>query len=119
MLREVEGYFVSGYADGGDAPTKKLELVPGAIEDADAFLTDSDGTRVHLEKVASLVEGFETPFGLELLSSVHWVASHEKLTEIEDIIEHTYAWNDNKKRFTRRQIGIAYNTLKDKGWLNS
>jgi O-acetyl-ADP-ribose deacetylase (regulator of RNase III) len=29
-----------------------------------------------LEKVGSLIEGFETPYGVELLSSVHWVACH-------------------------------------------
>ena len=26
-----------GYADGGDAPDKTLQLVPGAVEDARAF----------------------------------------------------------------------------------
>lgn len=30
VLREIDGYFVSGYADGGDAPDKELALVPGA-----------------------------------------------------------------------------------------
>ena len=34
VLREVEGHLISGYADGGDAPAKILELVPGAVEDA-------------------------------------------------------------------------------------
>ena len=33
VLHAVEGHFVSGYADGGDAPDKQIELVPGAIRD--------------------------------------------------------------------------------------
>jgi len=37
VLRMVEGHFVSGYADGGDARDKQLELVPGAIRDAKHF----------------------------------------------------------------------------------
>ncbi len=40
VLSAVEGHLVSGYADGGDAPEKELALVPGAIEDAEAFLAD-------------------------------------------------------------------------------
>ena len=38
VLRAVEGHLVSGYADGGDAPDKQLDLVPGAVDDARAFL---------------------------------------------------------------------------------
>ena len=29
LLHAVEGYFISGYSDGGDEPDKPLELVPG------------------------------------------------------------------------------------------
>ena len=38
VLHAVEGHLVSGYADGGDAPDKQIELVPGAVQDAEAFL---------------------------------------------------------------------------------
>src|SRR5215475_8581084 len=38
VLHAIEGHLVSGYADGGDVPDKQLQLVPGAIEDATAFL---------------------------------------------------------------------------------
>ena len=31
VLTRIEGHLVSGYADGGDAPRKQLELVPGAV----------------------------------------------------------------------------------------
>lgn len=33
VLNAIEGHFISGYADGGDAPEKELRLVPGAIAD--------------------------------------------------------------------------------------
>ena len=74
VLREIEGYFVSGYANGGDAPDKELTLVPGAVDDAETYLAHHPDTRAHFERVAELVEGFETSFGLELLSTVHWLA---------------------------------------------
>lgn len=73
VLNAIEGHLISGYADGGDVPDKPLELVPGAVEDATAFLRQHPDTRAHFDKVAALVKGFESSFGLELLSTVHWV----------------------------------------------
>ena len=39
VLHAVEDHLISGYADGGDNPAKELELVPGAVDDAAAFLS--------------------------------------------------------------------------------
>jgi hypothetical protein len=117
VLHAVEGHLVSGYADGGDTPDKQLELVPGAFEDADAFLIEHALTRSRFDRVSDLVEGFETPFGLELLSTIHWVANHEGAADAESTVALTYAWNDRKKQFSTRQIGLALDVLTKKGWL--
>jgi O-acetyl-ADP-ribose deacetylase (regulator of RNase III) len=119
VLTKIEGHLVSGYADGGDAPDKQIELVPGAVGDAEAFLNDKQETVGRFDRVGKLVEGFETPFGLELLASVHWVATREHATSAEDAAVKVYAWNDRKKRFSLRQIGIAFETLRMKGWLRA
>ncbi|MBS0471492.1 MAG: macro domain-containing protein [Proteobacteria bacterium] len=118
VLSAIEGHYVSGYADGGDAPEKELELVPGAARDADNFLSTKDNTRARFERVAKLVEGFETPFGLELLATVHWIAKHDKAASIDDIAGKVYAWNERKRQMTLRQIELAYSVLKKNGWLN-
>ena len=119
LLNVIEGHFISGYADGGDAPGKELKLVPGALEDANEFLKDKGETRTRLEKVSDLVEGFESPFGLELLSTVHWVVSKESSQSIDDVIAKTYAWSKRKKQFTQRQIGLALDVLKKKNWIKA
>ena len=117
VLNALEGHFVAGYADGGDAPDKQLELVPGAIEDAHAFLAHEAETRGRLERVFELVDGFESPFGLELLATVHWVASVQNAGAVDEVANQTYAWNARKKQFSRRQIELALNVLTDKRWL--
>ena len=117
VLRAIEGHLVSGYADGGDAPDKQLELVPGAVSDAGQFLAEDTQTNARLERVADLVEGFETPFGLELLATVHWVASRESADDAAEAVVRTYAWNDRKRRFSKEQIALAFNALRAKGWL--
>ncbi|MGB8703204.1 MAG: hypothetical protein WCD18_27610, partial [Thermosynechococcaceae cyanobacterium] len=103
VLNAIEGHLVSGYADGGDEPDKPLQLVPGAVEDATAFLQEYPETRDRFNRVAALVQGFESPFGLELLSTVHWIMKHNSVSSIDEVINFTYAWNDRKRKFTPRQ----------------
>ncbi|RLA39196.1 MAG: Appr-1-p processing protein [Gammaproteobacteria bacterium] len=116
VLNSIEGHLVSGYADGGDAPDKPLQLVPGAVEDATHFLQQHPKTQERFNKVSKLVEGFESPFGLELLSTVHWVIKHEAAETLDDVVRLTYAWNERKRQFTTRQIELAIEVLGNKGW---
>lgn len=117
VLRRMDGHLISGYADGGDRPDKQLELVPGALEDATTFLDSHPTTREHARRVSTLVSGYETPFGLELLSTVHWVIQHEAAHDLESAREAVYAWSERKRRFTSDQIDLAFTTLNDKGWI--
>lgn len=118
VLHAIEGYMISGYAAGGDAPAKELTLVPGATEDAARLIEAEEHTttRTHFERVAELIEGFESPYGLELLASAHWLMCRENLTSRDDLVAGFHGWNERKRRFTPRQIGIAAKALERKGW---
>ena len=117
LLNEVEGHLVSGYRDGVDEPDKPLELVPGAIGDAVRFLESYPDTKMRLEKVTKLAEGFESSFGLELLATVHWVASENPSATAQEVINKTYAWGIRKRQFSERHIRLALQMLDSKGWL--
>ena len=117
VLNTIEGHFISGYEDGGDAPTKQLKLIPKAVEDAKNYLINKKNTNENFVKVAKLVDGFETPFGLELLSTVHWVVKNENASNLEEVISKIYNWNERKKQFSRKQIQIALDTLVKNDWL--
>ena len=117
VLKSIEGHLISGYAEGGDAPDKQLELVPGAVEEARAFLEDHPQTQSRFDRVSKLVEGFESSFGLELLATVHWVAAGHPSAKEEQVIANTYAWGLHKRQFSERQIRLALQVLKEKGWL--
>lgn len=119
VLAAIDGHLIAGYADGGDDPDKQLVLMPDAHVDAQTFLKNKIETRARMERVATLVDGFETPFGLELLSTIHWIMQEELGRTVDDVVAQTYAWNDRKKQFTPRQIHLAMDILIDKGWLQS
>jgi hypothetical protein len=117
VLQAVNGYFVDGFNTGHEAPNTELRLVPGAIPDAMEVLRDDRETKAKFDRVVDLVEGFETPFGLELLATVHWVATHDSAEDLETTIQRTYAWGDRKRKFSEGQIALALNVLRNKGWL--
>jgi hypothetical protein len=119
VLRAVEGYHVSGYGGGGDAPDKVLQIVPGAVVSAGALLEAHPEPRARCEKVAKLVEGFESPFGLELLATVHWIITRNHPVGEEDLIERVYAWAERKRQFSARQIRLARRVLAERGWMAS
>ena len=117
VLSLIEGHFITGFGDAQDKPDTQIELRPGASERAQRFLHDHPQTCEHFDKVVHLIEGFETPFGLELLATVHWVAAHESASTLDLAIQKTYAWNPRKKMFSRDHIHTSWLLLSQKGWL--
>ncbi len=115
VLAEIDGYYISGYVAGGDTPDKVIELVPGAVNDARRALAERPESLARFERVARLVEGFESPFGLELLATVHWIVAREHPASEQELIAQTYAWADRKRHFAPEQIRLAARVLREKG----
>ena len=108
---------MAGFADGGEKPGKELALIPGAVRDADQFLAGHADTKARRDRIAALVDGFETPFGLELLATVHWLVAHESVGSAAEVVKATYGWNDRKKQFTDRQLHLAMERLAQDRWI--
>ncbi len=117
VLVAIEGYLIAGYADGGDVPHKQLALIPGAVQEATAFLQSHADTHSRFDRVTQLVEGFETPFGLELLSTVHWVIAHDGMPSLPEAARAVHDWAPGKWQFTTAQIELASQRLQAEGWL--
>ena len=119
QLNALEGHFISGYYDGGDGPGKPLELVPGAVGDAQAVLKAAEDAHKRMGRVRSLVQGFESGYGLELLATVHWVATEERPGDFHHLVQRVRAWNARKRLFTERQLRIAADRLHESGWIDA
>ncbi len=117
VLNLIEGYFISGFADAEDRPDTQIELMPEAANKANHYLGDHYVTRERFNRVVDLINGFETPFGMELLSTVHWVATREDAETIDEVITKTYEWSERKRMFQKEHIRVAWEVLGQKGWL--
>ncbi len=117
VMQAIEGSFTAGYGDGGDNPDKPIDLLPGAVAAASEVLAHHPATKARQDRVSALVDGFESPFGLELLATVHWVATREGASSPASLVDATYAWNPRKRQFSSDQIRLAADTLRTQNWL--
>ncbi len=118
VLRAVNGYFISGYGDIDERPDRRVALIEGAAQRGRDVLASNSSTAKRFDRVAELVEGFETPYGLELLATVHWVAKHGGAKTVEEAVPATYSWGPRKQSWPQRHIQLAWSVLEDKGWLS-
>ncbi|MQB01658.1 MAG: Appr-1-p processing protein [Actinobacteria bacterium] len=123
VLQAVEGHYLRGYGDRTQrvAEATPVQVMDGAPAMAVAYLRDRPATNERIERVVQLIEGFESPYGLELLTTVHYVASVIDPRAIDDplrVLPVVSEWNRRKGRlFTPRHVEVAWRRLKDLGWL--
>ncbi|HEX8670889.1 MAG TPA: macro domain-containing protein [Longimicrobium sp.] len=125
VLEAMEGQYVRGYGDS-QRPDAEIELLPGAVAAAEAYLDADSDSRRRLERVAELIEGFETPYGMELLATVHWAGVHggreggEPARNAAQAVAIVHAWNPRKQRiFKPRHVATAWDRLTALGWLGT
>lgn len=103
VLIDFDGHYTKGFGDGTkNKPDTIIELLPRAIQESDAFIETNRPTMNEsldrLQKVESFIEGFETPFGMELLSTVYWVVKNDgmQLSDQDWIVNAVHTWNSRK-----------------------
>lgn len=123
VLKALEGHHLRGFGDGSN-PVEHSEpvvVLPGAAEEAADALADHPEVGSRMHRVLELVEGFESPFGLELLASVHWAAVRAEWGADDGpdtVSERVMAWSARKRRlFSADHITTAWEQLRDQGWL--
>ena len=119
VLIRMEKHYTQGYGDGKDIPTKPIELLPGAVDEATKFLREDRETMNRMDRVAALIDGFEDPYGLELLSSVHWVMRDDpQARENPDAATAAvWKWSLRKRRTLKAEhVRTAWNRLRELYW---
>ncbi|MGC1308166.1 MAG: macro domain-containing protein [Phormidesmis sp.] len=117
-LQRMEGHYIQGYGDGSDRA--QIKILPAGHTAARDFLAQEQQAEQYLAQVGQLIEGFETPYGMEMLATLHWVAQEDPQAaqDCEVAIARVQEWSDRKKNlFKPRHLEIAWDHLKATGWL--
>jgi O-acetyl-ADP-ribose deacetylase (regulator of RNase III) len=119
VLQRIEGHFIRGYGDRSrDA---SVEVMPEAMDRGEAMLREQyPETLEYADRVEQLIEGFETPFGLELLATVHWTTKEvpEAASDLPTAVRAIREWNPRKAEiFTPRHVELAWQRLREQRWI--
>jgi O-acetyl-ADP-ribose deacetylase (regulator of RNase III) len=117
-LNKMEGHFILGLGDGNvDA---EIEPAQDALAEADAFIANAgdDALQARLARVQRLIDGFQTPYGMELLATVHWVQS-EGAQSADDALARIGQWSERKRLLMQPiHVRAAWDRLQAENWLN-
>lgn len=119
-LERMEGHFIVGLGDG--SVDSEIEPTPEALNEADEFLAahGDQATSLRLDRLQSLIDGFQSPYGMELLSTVHWVARHEPGVDTpEAALRAIGVWNPRKQKLMQpAHVNAAWERLVQEHWLD-
>ena len=123
-LQRLEGHYIRGFGDLSGR--SELVLMPDAEAEAEAeaeaYMTGDPDAALRFDQVAELIEGFETPYGMELLATVHWLARNqdpEAGRDPERAIALVQTWSDRKRlAFRAEHIRKAWRALAERGWID-
>ncbi len=114
-LLRMEGHYINGFGEGGRLDPVSLAI--GASTEADRVLANAPETDLRIDRVLELIDGFESPYGLELLTTVHWVVTKKGAKNANEAVALAHAWNDRKKKvLDTRDLHIAWDRLYSTGW---
>jgi hypothetical protein len=122
VLKALEGHHLSGFGDGSKPTTEAepIHVLNGAAEEANEAVAVNTEIGERLDRVLKLAEGYESPYGLELLATVHWTATREVQDphDLPAVIERVRSWSRRKSRmFTVNHITAAWMRLSDHDWI--
>lgn len=118
-LSGMEGHYFRGVEDR--QPDAELSLEKEAVVEATDCLRQHPEAAPRLERIYELIDGFENPYGLEMLATIHFCARQNPLDAAtpEAAIAACHAWNDRKRAVMRPEhIKVAWHRLSEQGWLD-
>lgn len=116
-LDRMDGHYLHGVGDG--VVESAISPNKTALAQAKEFIKASDTSLTErVNRVANLISGFQSPFGMELLASVHWVAKQEGAATAAQALEKIQHWNPRKKQLMKaHQVEAAWLQLKHYQWI--
>jgi O-acetyl-ADP-ribose deacetylase (regulator of RNase III)/uncharacterized protein YwgA len=108
---EVDYKLIAGFQTDREA-----HVTPSGFAAAEDYLRNDDKSEAVIDNLAKLVDGFETPYGLELLSTVHKVVNSLERgnVDINEVASVMLNLEKNKRNiFPEDEIRVAFQRLKE------
>jgi len=121
-VENMDGHYIRGLGDG--VVEAEIEPTEFAQSEADLFLREEPGGQKVIEaveRVAQLIDGYQSAYGMELLATVHWVATnapHAKTSGAALVA--IQQWSPRKAELMLpSHVEAAWSRLVTQGWIKS
>ena len=121
VLDELEGHFLTGLGDRSArvSDLRPINPIEASLGEAQAVVRSNSVAQQTIDRVLHLVRGFETPYSIELLATVHFASEQApRSTAVADISDKVSSWSLRKARlFTEKHVAVAASRLREEGFL--
>ena len=97
VLGYLNGSYVSGYLAKDKKPFEDLNLIVDAEKEIVEFIAKDKELDAIVQKTDEFLSGYYSYFSLELLSTIDFIASSKKISDIDNIKQELDHWSDRKK----------------------
>lgn len=99
VLYYLNGSYIMGYSSKDKKPFEELGIVPNAETEVNNYLDKPENAEYKniVDKTKKFLNGFYSPFGLELLSTIDFIISERNVDTQEAITKELENWSDRKK----------------------
>lgn len=123
ILQALEGHYLVGYGDRSArvSELQPIQLLSGSVESADAYLRSHPPALQTVDRLLGLIDGFESPYSMELMATVHYVAHYpEPVVSSDELLARVSSWSRRKARlFTEHHVSVASERLAGHGLLGN
>ena len=100
VLYHLNGSYIMGYGSKDAKPFEELDIVRDAEPDILSYLATHPDPKYQqiVARTNEFLYGFYSSFSLELLATVDFIMTHEKVRTVEGVMAHIANWNERKRK---------------------
>ena len=113
LLIYLNGHYIK-FKSEETKPTTTVYLVEEKLPEVEAFCNAhlSSEQKERLDRILELIEGFESPYGLELLATVDFIRTKSPSLTVSEIQEQIHSWTSRKRELMKpHHIQVAFDRL--------
>ncbi len=102
LLRHLNGYYI-WFKEEKNKPSTTVKIDEKRLSNIQKYFDQnfSNAEKKKLNKVLNLIEGFESPYGLELLATVDFIVNQIGNSSLEEIQKEISNWTHRKKKIMK------------------
>jgi O-acetyl-ADP-ribose deacetylase (regulator of RNase III) len=115
LLKKINNTYIQ-YDENKTAPMTPIQMIEAKYDEIETFFKFrlSEDQHNKISRLVEFIEGFESPYGLELLATIDFIYTQTQKDTIEEIESEIGNWTDRKREIMKsKHIEIAIERLRE------